>query len=43
MVTTLKRAWQSLTRATPDKTQAELSGKLTHFQALLSSNNQTVV
>jgi len=42
MVTTLKRAWQRLTRATPGKTQAELAGKYTHFQALLSANNQVL-
>ena len=42
MVTTLKRAWQRLTRATPGKTQAELAEKYTHFQALLSANNQVL-
>jgi pyruvate,water dikinase len=42
MVTTLKRAWQRLTRAAPGKTQAELAEKYTHFQALLSANNQVL-
>ena len=42
MVTTLKRAWQRLTGATPGKTQADLAGKYTHFQALLSANNQVL-
>ncbi len=42
MVTTLKRAWQRLTRATPGKTQAELAAKYTRFQALLSANNQVL-
>ena len=42
MVTTLKRAWQRLTRATPGKTQADLAEKYTHFQALLSANNQVL-
>ena len=41
-MTTLKRAWQRLTRATPGKTQAELAEKYTHFQALLSANNQVL-
>src|SRR5665811_1788211 len=42
MVTTLKRAWQRLTKATPGKSQAELAEKYTHFQALLSANNQVL-
>ena len=42
MVTTLKRAWQRLTGATPGKTQADLAEKYTHFQALLSANNQVL-
>jgi pyruvate,water dikinase len=42
MVTTLKRAWQRLTGATPGKTQADLAGKYTHFQALLAANNQVL-
>jgi len=42
MVTTLKRAWQRLTKATPGKTQAELAEKYTHFQALLAANNQVL-
>jgi hypothetical protein len=42
-VTTLKHAWQRLTRATPVKTQAELAEKYTHFQALLSANNLTLL
>jgi pyruvate, water dikinase len=42
MVTTRKRAWQRLTMAAPGKTQAELAEKYTHFQALLSSNNQVL-
>jgi len=42
MVTTLKRTWQRLTRATPGKSQAELAAKYTHFQALLSANNQVL-
>jgi pyruvate,water dikinase len=42
MVTTLKRAWQRLTQATPGKTQADLAGKYAHFQALLSANNQVL-
>ncbi|PIU54071.1 MAG: hypothetical protein COS90_02775, partial [Deltaproteobacteria bacterium CG07_land_8_20_14_0_80_60_11] len=42
MVTTLKRAWQRLTRATPGKTQADLAEKYTHFQALLAANNQVL-
>ena len=41
-MTTLKRAWQRLTGATPGKTQAELAEKYTHFQALLSANNQVL-
>ena len=41
-MTTLKRAWQRLTKATPGKTQAELAEKYTHFQALLSANNQVL-
>jgi pyruvate,water dikinase len=42
MVTTLKRAWQRLTQATPGKTQADLAGRYAHFQALLSANNQVL-
>ena len=42
MLTTLKRAWQRLTRGSPGKTQAELADKYTHFQALLSANNQVL-
>jgi len=42
MVTTLRRAWQRLTRATPGKTQADLAQKYTRFQALLAANNQTL-
>ena len=42
MVTILKRAWQRLTGATPGKTQADLANKYTHFQALLSANNQVL-
>ena len=42
LVTTLKRAWQRLTGATPGKTQADLAEKYTHFQALLSANNQVL-
>jgi pyruvate, water dikinase len=42
MVTTLKRAWQRLTGVTPGKTQADLAEKYTHFQALLSANNQVL-
>jgi pyruvate,water dikinase len=42
MVTTLKRAWKRLTKATPGKTQAELAEKYTHFQTLLSANNQVL-
>ena len=41
-MTTLKRAWQRLTRAAPGKTQAELAGKYTHSQALLSAGNQVL-
>jgi hypothetical protein len=41
-VTTLKRAGQRLTRAAPGKTQAELAGKYTHFQPLLSAGNQVL-
>jgi pyruvate,water dikinase len=42
MVTALKRAWQRLTKTAPGKTQAELADKYTHFQALLSANNQVL-
>jgi hypothetical protein len=42
MVTTLMRVCQRLTGATPGKTQAELAEKYTHFQALLSANNQVL-
>ncbi len=41
-MTTLKRAWQRLTGASPGKTQADLAEKYTHFQALLSANNQVL-
>ncbi|OGR24046.1 MAG: hypothetical protein A2139_01895 [Desulfobacca sp. RBG_16_60_12] len=41
-MTTLKRAWQHLTGAPPGKTQADLAEKYTHFQALLSANNQVM-
>jgi pyruvate,water dikinase len=41
-VTTLKRAWKRLTKATPGKTQAELAEKYAHFQTLLSANNQVL-
>jgi pyruvate,water dikinase len=41
-VTTLKRAWQRLTKAPPGKTQADLAEKYAHFQALLAANNQSL-
>jgi pyruvate, water dikinase len=44
MVTTLKRAWQRLTKANQraDQTQAALSQRYAHFQRLLSANNQVL-
>ena len=42
MVTTLKRAWQRLTKTAPGKSQAELAGKYAHFQELLAANNQVL-
>jgi pyruvate,water dikinase len=42
MVTTLKRAWQRLTKPDQGKTQAELAEKYAHFQKLLSANNQVL-
>jgi len=42
MVTTLKRAWQRLTKAAPRQTQAELAAKYSHFQTLLAANNQAL-
>jgi pyruvate,water dikinase len=42
VVTTLKRAWQRLTKAPPGRTQAELAEKYAHFQALLAANNQAL-
>jgi pyruvate,water dikinase len=42
MVTTLKRAWQRLTKTAPEKSQAELAEKYAHFQELLAANNQVL-
>lgn len=44
MVTTLKRAWQRLTKANhrADQTQADLAQRYAHFQRLLSANNQVL-
>jgi pyruvate,water dikinase len=42
MVTTLKRAWQRLTKATPGKSRAELAEKYAYFQKLLAANNQVL-
>ncbi len=41
-MTTLKRAWQRLTKVPPGKTQADLAAKYAHFQALLAANNQAL-
>jgi pyruvate,water dikinase len=42
MVTTLKRAWQRLTKSPPAKSQMEMAAKYAHFQTLLSANNQVL-
>jgi pyruvate,water dikinase len=43
MVTSLKRAWQRLTKAGPDSgSQAALAEKYRHFQRLLSANNHVL-
>lgn len=41
-MTTLKRAWQCLTKTAPGKSQAELAEKYAHFLELLAAHNQVL-